>query len=55
VDGWLQASFRMDSVDSAVIELLALSPHAEALSPPRLREQVRARLEHAAQLYEDDR
>ena len=54
-DGWLQASFRMDSVESAAVELLALSPHAEALSPPRLREQVRARLEHATQLYDDDR
>jgi hypothetical protein len=38
-------------MDSAVMELLALSPHAEALSPPRLREQVRSRLEHASQLY----
>jgi len=50
-DGWVQASFPIDSMDSAVMELLALSPHAEALSPPRLREQVRSRLEHASQLY----
>ena len=50
-DGWIEASFRIDSMDSVVIELLALSPHAEALSPPGLREQVRSRLEHAAQLY----
>lgn len=51
-DGWVQASFRIDSMDSAVIELLALSPNAEALSPPPLREQVRSRLEHAARLYD---
>jgi predicted DNA-binding transcriptional regulator YafY len=50
-DGWIQASFPIDSMDSAVIELLALSPHAEALSPPRLREQVRSRLWHAARIY----
>lgn len=50
-DGWIQATFRIDSMDAAVIELLALGPHAEALSPPRLREQVRSRLERAAQLY----
>jgi predicted DNA-binding transcriptional regulator YafY len=50
-DGWIQASFPIDSMDSAVIELLALSPHAEALSPPRLREQVRSKLGHAAKLY----
>jgi predicted DNA-binding transcriptional regulator YafY len=51
VDGWVQASFRIDSMDAAVIELLALSPHAEVLSPPRLRQQVQSRLELAAQLY----
>ncbi len=50
-DGWIEASFRLDSMDTAVIELLALSPLVEALSPPRLREQVRSRLEHAARLY----
>jgi predicted DNA-binding transcriptional regulator YafY len=50
-DGWNQASFPIYSMDSAVIELLALSPHAEALSPPRLREQVKSRLGHAAKLY----
>jgi hypothetical protein len=50
-DGWVHASFRIDSMDAAVIELLALSPHVEALSPPRLREQVHSRLQLAAQLY----
>jgi predicted DNA-binding transcriptional regulator YafY len=50
-DGWVQASFRIDSMDSAVIELLALSPHAEVLSPPPLRQQVRSRLVLAARLH----
>jgi predicted DNA-binding transcriptional regulator YafY len=51
-DGWMRASFRIDSMDSAVIELLALSPLAEALSPAQLREEVRTRLERAAELYD---
>lgn len=50
-DGWVQASFRVDTMDSAVIELLALAPHVEVLSPPQLREQVRSRLVLAARLY----
>jgi hypothetical protein len=45
----------MDSLEAAVIELLALSPHAEALSPPRLRDQVRTSIGSAASLYRPSR
>jgi predicted DNA-binding transcriptional regulator YafY len=43
-DGWLEATFRIDSIEAAVIELMSLSPHVEVLSPPRLRREVAARL-----------
>lgn len=49
--GWLEATFRLDAIDIAAIDVLSLSPHVEALSPPRLRDEVRARLEAAARLH----
>lgn len=40
-EDWVVASIRIDSVDSAVFELLALGPNVEVVSPARLREAVR--------------
>jgi predicted DNA-binding transcriptional regulator YafY len=50
-DGWLEATFRIDSIEAAVIELMSLSPHVEVLSPPRLRREVAARLGAGSDLY----
>ena len=49
--GWVEATFRIDTVDAAVIDLLALSPHVEVLTPAALRREVAARLEEAASRY----
>ena len=49
-DGWLEATFRIDSFEAATIDLLGLSPHVEVLAPPRLRTDVSERLEAAAAL-----
>lgn len=48
--GWLQVSFPLESIESAAIELLALSPHVEVLSPAGLRAEVSARLQAALML-----
>lgn len=39
-DGWIEATFRVDNTESAVIDLLALSPHVTVLSPEHIRERV---------------
>ncbi len=49
--GWLQASFPLESIESAAIDLLALSPHVEVLSPAGLRAEVSARLQAALELH----
>lgn len=53
-EGWLEATFRIDSMDAAVIELMSLSPHVEVLSPPRLRQEVAARLGAGSDLYRQE-
>jgi predicted DNA-binding transcriptional regulator YafY len=50
-DGWLEATFRIGSFDAAAIDVLSLSPHVEVLGPPRLRADVSARLQAAANLH----
>jgi predicted DNA-binding transcriptional regulator YafY len=52
-DGWVQASFRIATIDAAATDVLSLSPHVEVLEPQRLREQVAERLRRAAALYQD--
>lgn len=49
--GWLEATFRIDTIESAAIELLSLSPHVEVLEPHRLRDEVARRLSGALSLY----
>jgi predicted DNA-binding transcriptional regulator YafY len=49
--GWREATFRLDAIDSAAIDVLSLSPHVEVLAPARLREEVRMRLVAAADLH----
>jgi predicted DNA-binding transcriptional regulator YafY len=45
--GWLEASFRLESIEFAAMELLALSPHVEVLAPDDLRAEVGTRLRAA--------
>jgi predicted DNA-binding transcriptional regulator YafY len=40
-EDWLEASVRIDSIASAVPELLALGPEVEVVRPPELRAMVR--------------
>ena len=38
--GWLQATFRLGSLEGSTIDVLSLGPHVEVLEPPELREAV---------------
>jgi predicted DNA-binding transcriptional regulator YafY len=49
--GWLEATFRIDSFEAAVIDVLSLGPHIEVLDPARLRFEVADRIRRAALLY----
>ncbi len=51
-DGWLEASFRLESIEGAVTDLLSLGPQVEVLGPPELRSEVARRLGEAAALYD---
>lgn len=50
-DGWLEASFRLESIEGAVTDLLSLGAQVEVLDPPELRAEVVRRLGEAAALY----
>ena len=39
-DGWLVATFRLDSIEGSTIEVLSLGPQLEVLEPPELRAAV---------------
>jgi predicted DNA-binding transcriptional regulator YafY len=49
--GWVEATFRIDTVEAAVIDVLALSPHVEVLAPAALRREVSERLRAAVRHY----
>ena len=49
--GRVEATFRIDTFDAAVIDVLALSPHVEVLAPAVLRREVADRIEQARRLY----
>ena len=51
-DGWIQATFRIATLDAATTDVLSLSPHIEVLEPRALRNQVAERLRRAAALYQ---
>ena len=50
-EDWVVASIRIDSIDSAVHELLALGPNVEVLTPLRLRGAVHAAAMALASLH----
>jgi predicted DNA-binding transcriptional regulator YafY len=49
---WVQATFRIATLDAATTDVLSLSPHVEVLEPRALRNQVAERLRRAAALYQ---
>ncbi|MBT8239930.1 MAG: HTH domain-containing protein [Acidimicrobiia bacterium] len=53
--GWLEASFRLQSVEGAIVDVLSLGDQIEVLSPPQLRNAVQQRLADAAALYNEGR
>lgn len=50
-NGWLDASFRLDTIEGAVTEILSLGPSVRVLQPRELRDQVADRVHRTAQLY----
>jgi predicted DNA-binding transcriptional regulator YafY len=49
--GWTEAWVRIDSVDAAVLDLLALGAEVEVVHPPHLRAQVRETALRIAELH----
>jgi predicted DNA-binding transcriptional regulator YafY len=49
--GWLQATFRLHSLEGAAVEVLSLGPHVEVLQPDGLREHVAELVHRTASLY----
>jgi predicted DNA-binding transcriptional regulator YafY len=49
--GWVTATCRMRSVSGMAVEVLALGPHVEVVSPPELREHVASLARRTADLY----
>jgi predicted DNA-binding transcriptional regulator YafY len=50
-NGRLQATFRLDSIEAATIEILSLGPEIEVLEPAELRTAVADRARQIARLY----
>lgn len=49
--GWMSATFRLESMESAITDVLALGPEIEVLEPKGLRMAVAERARSIAQLY----
>jgi predicted DNA-binding transcriptional regulator YafY len=50
-EGRLQATFRIESIESVTIDVLSLGPHIEVLEPPELREAVADWARRTSRLY----
>lgn len=50
--GWLEATFRLASLDGAVADVLSLGPSVEVLDPTELRDEVARCAAHMAAVYE---
>ncbi len=50
---WVEATVAIESVDSAVLEMLALGAEVEVVHPPELRRQVREAAGRLAELHTD--
>jgi predicted DNA-binding transcriptional regulator YafY len=51
--GWLEATFRLETIEAAAIDVLSLGPQVEVLEPPELRREVAERVVAIAALYGD--
>ncbi len=49
--GWLTATFRLESIESAIADVLALGPEIEVLEPIGLRTALAERARRIAELY----
>ncbi len=49
--GWVEATFRLESIDGAAVDLLSLGPEVEVLTPEPLRQRVAALARATAELY----
>jgi predicted DNA-binding transcriptional regulator YafY len=49
--GWVTATCRTRSVSSTAVEVLALGPHVEVVSPAELRDHVADLARRTARLY----
>jgi predicted DNA-binding transcriptional regulator YafY len=49
--GWLQATFRLHSLEGAAVAVLSLGPHVRVLEPADLREHVAEMVHRTALLY----
>jgi hypothetical protein len=50
-DGWLTATFRLDSMEAATIDVSSLGPHIEVVAPQELRTSVADWARRTARLY----
>jgi predicted DNA-binding transcriptional regulator YafY len=50
-DGWFEATFSIDTIEGAVIDVMTLGPHIHVLEPSELRDAVADRIHRMAALY----
>ena len=48
---WLDATFRIDTIESAVIDVMSLGPHIRVVAPAALRDAVAQRVHETSALY----
>jgi predicted DNA-binding transcriptional regulator YafY len=53
--GWLVATFRLESIEGAAVDLLSLGPNVEVMEPLDLRAAVAGQARRTAALYSDGR
>ena len=51
-EGWVEATFRLGSIDEATVDVLSLGPEIEVLGPPLLRARVADATGRTAALYD---
>ena len=50
-DGWVEATFRLASIEGTARDILSIGPEIEVLSPPVLRNRVAELATASADLY----
>ena len=54
-DGWLHATFRLDSIEAATIDVMSLGPQIEVIAPDELRANVQDVARRTSRLYRPPR